>query len=214
MKVKSQNSKVKNVIIWNLIFGICLGFGICYLGFTDKVYADSVWGDNSASPYSTQKAYKVGDIINVIILESSSAKNLAGTKTDVRDDLGMKFQHTIQRLAPTIGTNNQVTGQASNRYTGSGQTTRGSTVQARVAAWVTDVLPNGNLAVRGQHRVEVNNELQEITLTGIVRAKDISGANTIYSYQVANAELSVKGTGAVAESEAPGWMTRIFNWLF
>jgi len=176
--------------------------------------ADSIWNDNSASPYSTQKAYKVGDIINIIILESSSAKNLAGTKTDVRDDLGVKFTHTIQRLAPVIGTNNQAAGQFSNKYAGSGQTTRGSNVQARISAWVTEILPNGNLAIKGQHKVEVNDEVQEIALAGIVRPKDISGANTIYSYQVANAALSVKGTGAVADSESPGWITRIFNWLF
>jgi len=191
----------------------------CFLSFIFYLtavcgWADSIWNENSASPYSTQKAYKVGDIINVIILESSSAKNLAGTKTDVKDDLALKFTHTIQRLASVVGTNNQVAGDASNKYAGSGQTTRGSNVQARIAAWVTEVLPNGNLAIKGQHRVEVNNELQEITLTGIVRAKDISGANTVYSYQIANAELSVKGSGAVADSEAPGWLTRILNWLF
>jgi len=192
-------------------------FSFCILTFAfaaTAAMADSIWNDNSASPYSTQKAYKIGDIINIIILESSSAKNLAGTKTDVRDDLGMKFSHTIQRLAPVIGANNQAAGQLSNKYAGSGQTSRGSNVSARIAAWVTDVLPNGNLSIKGQHKVEVNGELQEITLTGIVRAKDISGANTIYSYQVANADLSIKGTGVVADSESPGWLTRIFNWLF
>jgi flagellar L-ring protein precursor FlgH len=47
-----------------------------------------------------------------------------------------------------------------------------------------------------------------------VRAKDISGANSVYSYQVADAALAVKGTGVVAETESPGWLTRIFNWLF
>jgi len=186
--------------------------GICCLG--GIAAADSVWNENSASPYSTQKTYKVGDIINVIILESSSAKNLAGVNTNVKDDLAMKFSHTIQRLAPVIGASNQVSGQISNQYSGSGQTTRGSNVQARVSAWVTDVLPNGNLTIKGQHRVEVNDEMQEISLTGIVRAKDISGMNTIFSYQVANANLSISGKGAMADTSSPGWLTRIFNWLF
>jgi flagellar L-ring protein precursor FlgH len=75
-------------------------------------------------------------------------------------------------------------------------------------------MPNGNLKVKGRHRVEVNDEIQEISITGMVRAKDISGANSVYSYQVADAELAVKGTGVVAETESPGWLTRIFNWLF
>jgi len=178
------------------------------------VWADSLWNENSASPYSTQKAYKVGDIVNIMIMESSSAKSLANTKSDTNDDLSAKFTHTLQRLAPVIGANNQLTGQVSNRYTGDGQTSRGSNVQARVAAWVTEVLPNGILQLKGQHKVEVNEELQEITITGLVRAKDISGANTVYSYQVANANLSVKGTGLVSDTSAPGWLTRIFNWLF
>ena len=187
---------------------------VIMLGLVMAAAADSVWNENSASPYSTQKAYKVGDIINIIIFENSAAKNLANTKTNVKDDLSAKFTHTLQRLAPIIGTNNQAVGQYQNKYDGGGQTTRGSNVTARIAAWVTEVQPNGNLAVKGQHKVEVNNDLQEIILTGIVRPKDISGANTLYSYQVASAELTVKGSGAVAEAESPGWITRILNWIF
>ncbi|MDP2989761.1 MAG: flagellar basal body L-ring protein FlgH, partial [Kiritimatiellota bacterium] len=139
----------------------------------------------------------------------------ANTKTNVKDDLSLKLSHTLQRLAPILGANNQVVGQASNLYQGQGQTSRLSNVQARIAAWVTDVLPNGNLQIKGNHRVEVNNEVQEITITGIIRPKDISGgANTIFSYQVADAQLSVSGNGVVAEAENPGWLTRLFNWLF
>ena len=192
-----------------IIIGICL-----IVSMVIPAWCDSVWNENSASPYSTQKAYKVGDIINIIILESSSARNLAGTKSDVKDDLSFKFTHTIQRLAPIIGANNQAVGQLSNRYAGDGSTTRGSNVQARIAAWVTEIQPNGNLMIKGQHKVEVNDELQEIILTGVVRPKDISGANTVYSYQVAGADLSVKGTGSVADTSSPGWITRILNWLF
>lgn len=176
--------------------------------------ADAIWNENSASPYTTQKAYKVGDIINIIVLESSTAKSLASAKTDVKDDLSAKLSHTIARLAPVIGTNNQLAGSVANKYTGDGSTSRGNNVTARIAAWVTEVAANGNLMIKGQHRVEVNDELQEITITGTVRPKDISGANTIYSYQVANANLSVKGSGSVADSSQPGWLTRIFNWIF
>ena len=186
----------------------------CLILLPLSAYADSVWNKDSASPYSTDKAYKDGDIVHIIILESTSAQNRAGTKTDVRDDLGMKFSHTIQGLAPVIGTSNQATGQFSNKYKGLGQTSRVSNVQARIASWVTEVMENGNLKITGKHKVEVNDEIQEITITGIVRTKDISGANTVFSYQVANAELAVRGTGVVADTESPGWLTRFFNWLF
>ena len=187
----------------------------CLILFVWPVMADSIWdAKDSSSPYSTEKAYKVGDIINILILESTSAQNQAGTKTNVQDDLGGKFSHTLQRLAPVIGMDNQINGQVANKYTGTGQTSRASNVQARIAAWVTEVFPNGNLKILGKHKVQVNDEIQEITISGNVRPNDISGSNTVFSYQVANAELLVRGTGVVAESESPGWLTRIFNWLF
>ncbi|MBU1027183.1 MAG: flagellar basal body L-ring protein FlgH, partial [Candidatus Margulisbacteria bacterium] len=194
-----------------LILKICVA--IILMGFCSVSFADSIWNKESSSPYSTGKAYKEGDIINIMILESSQAQNKAGTDTDVKDDLGVKFTHSIQQLTPIIGANNQATGQLYNRYKGLGGTTRTSNVQARIAAWVTDVLENGNLIIKGNHKVKVNSEIQEITITGMVRPKDISGANSVYSYQVASAELSVIGTGAVAEAESPGWITRILNWL-
>ncbi len=176
--------------------------------------ADSLWNETSASPYSPTKAYKLGDIINVVILENSSAKNSATTKSNVTDNLSAKFTHTLQKLAPVISTNISMVGQAANQYTGDGSTVRGNNVTARIAAWVVDVLPNGNLAIKGRHRVNVNDEEQEITITGTVRPKDIAGSNTVYSYQVADAQLTVNGTGAITDTAQPGWLTRIFNWIF
>ena len=224
-KIKNQSSKIKNKskIIGHKRFGICdlivrICFVVLILTFvvlpSASVMADSLWNDNSASPYSPSKAYKVGDIINVVILENTTAQNQANTKTNVSDNLSSKFTHTLQRLAPIIGMNTQVNGQLQNQYTGDGSTSRGNNVQARIAAWVIEVLPNGNLQIKGRHKVNVNDEVQEITLTGTVRPRDIAGSNTVYSYQVANAELTVSGAGAVSDTAQPGWLTRIFNWLF
>ena len=202
-KLKIKNKNYCHIILFFIVLCIAL-----------PTWADSIWNKESSSPYSIQKARKEGDIINVVILESTVAQNKAGTKTSVTDDLAGKFSHTIQRLAPIIGTNNQVAGSISNKYNGLGQTSRTSNVQARIAAWVTEVLSNGNLSIKGNHKVEVNEELQEITITGIIRPKDISGSNAVFSYQVANAALAVRGSGVIAESESPGWLTRIFNWIF
>lgn len=182
--------------------------------FGFSVNADSLWKKSSSSPYSPEKSFKVGDIITVLINEISSAQHKAGTKTDIKDDLGLKFTHSIDRLTPLIGTNNTAAGQWSNKYGGSGGTERSSNVTARVAALVTEVMDNGNMRIEGKHKVNVNDENQEIVISGIVRSKDISVNNTINSYQVANAEVAISGTGVVQEAESPGWLTRILNWLF
>ena len=207
-KVQKTKSKTQAWLIYLIIF---LSFGFM---IASPSFADSIWNKESASPYSTEKAYKIGDIVNIVILESTSAQNKAGINTNIKDDLSSKFTHTLSALSSIIGTNNQAVGQWKNQYKGEGTTSRTSSVQARIAAWVTDVVPNGNLSIKGKHKVAVNDEVQEITITGIVRPKDISGANTVYSYQVANAELVVRGTGTVAEVESPGWLTRLINWLF
>jgi flagellar L-ring protein FlgH len=176
--------------------------------------AGSLWSEESSSPYSNSKAFKIGDIVNLLVVENTSAKSNAGSDTNVKDDFSAKLTHTIQRLTPVIGANNSATGGLANQYTGSGTTSRGNNVTARLSCVVTAVLPNGNLAIRGTHKVEVNNELQQITFSGVIRAQDVSAANTVYSYQVANADMSISGSGTLADAESPGWFTRILNWLF
>lgn len=193
---------------------ICLLACLCLL-LAGLAGADSIWkSGQSNSPYSTQKAFKVGDIIYVLILETTSAVSKADTGTDVKDELSFSFTHTLDQLAPYIGKNTQVAGKAQNKYKGSGQTTRSSTIKARVSARVIEVLPNGNLKIVGQHKVGVNDEDQEIVISGIIRSKDVSMTNAIYSYQVANAKISVSGQGALGEAQSPGWITRILNWIF
>ena len=76
---------------------------------------------------------------------------------------------------------------------------------------VADVLANGNLVVRGEKWIHINHGDEYIRLRGIVRPVDISASNTVLSTQVADAELAYGGTGQVARSSAPGWLTRFFT---
>jgi len=178
--------------------------------------ANSLWNKDSSSPFSANKSYKVGDIITILVSESTDAQQKAGTDTNIKDDLGFRINNTIQRLVPYIGgQNSALTTQNSNKYTGAGTTKRASNVTTTIASVVTEVMDNGNLKIEGRHKLEVNNETQDLSISGIIRPIDVNSANnSIYSYQVANAEVSVKGTGVVQEAEEPGWFTRIINWFF
>jgi flagellar L-ring protein precursor FlgH len=177
-------------------------------------YADSLWSEEASSPYSTSKIFSVGNVITVMIIESSSALHQAGTDTGIKDDLAMRFNHTIQSLYDDVGPRNEIALRGENKYSGSGKTSRSSNIQAKVSAIVTKVFPNGNLAILGRHSVEINSELEEITITGIIRSKDVSISNTVFSYQVAESNIKINGTGAIADAENPGFFTRIINWLF
>jgi len=192
-----------------LIFSVCL----IPSSFLFSASANSLWNDKSTSLYSAQKVFKEGDIVTILVIESSTALSSAGTNTDVKDDLSAWFTNIGYGNTGT-SPRSQAEIRGENNYTGTGKTTRANTIQAKIAAVVTKVLSNGNLAVSGVHTVIVNDERQEIKVNGIVRPQDITSANTVFSYQVAQAEISVMGEGSVAEAQNPGWFTRFLNWLF
>jgi flagellar L-ring protein FlgH len=174
-------------------------------------YPDSIWNKDSSSPYSVNKSFKVGDVITVLVMESTSAVQKAGTNTDADDSLSMAFS---SNLAAFYHPNKAITGSGGNTYKGAGDTSRTSNVTAKIASVVVKVLPNSNLLIEGEHKVAVNDEVQTIKISGMIRPKDVSFQNTIFSYQVAGADVSVKGSGVVGDAESPGVVTRFFNWIF
>jgi flagellar L-ring protein precursor FlgH len=76
------------------------------------------------------------------------------------------------------------------------------------------VLDNGNLVIDGSKVVEINEEKEIIKISGIVRPQDIESNNIIYSYNVANAQITYSGKGAASTGQRPGLLARILNWIF
>jgi flagellar L-ring protein precursor FlgH len=187
-----------------------LTLAVFLLSFS-SAYSDAIWNKASSSPYSVSKSFRVGDVITVLVLESTSAVQRAGTNTNADDSLSLAFN---SNLAGFYHPNKAVGGSGGNTYKGLGDTTRTSNVTAKIASVVVKVLPNSNLLIEGEHKVAVNDEVQVIKISGMIRPKDVSFQNTVYSYQVAGADVSVKGSGVVGDAENPGAVTRFFNWLF
>lgn len=198
-------NKLSKIFLLNVILTFC---------FVNFCHSSSIWNENSSSPFIVQKPYKVGDVIMVLIVESTSAVQKAGTDTQNQDNLSASFTHAIQKLQGVLPPSASLQGSRSQSFKGSGSTSRTSNVLATIAVTVKNVLPDGNLYIEGTHKVSVNEERQEIKISGIIRPKDITAWNTVYSYQVANADVAVKGTGAVGEASSPGLIMRILNFLF
>jgi flagellar L-ring protein precursor FlgH len=77
-------------------------------------------------------------------------------------------------------------------------------------------MPGGNIKIRGSREVEINNEKQILTLSGVIRTKDISPDNTVLSNYISDAQISYSGLGVVNDRQRPGWMANILNkiWPF
>jgi len=100
------------------------------------------------------------------------------------------------------------------QYDGQGQTEKIGALRAKMTVTVIDVNENGDLVIEGSRVVTINDEKETLFLSGVIRSRDISDNNTIYSYQIANAEISSKGKGNITDGHRPGFVTRLINWIF
>ncbi|MGG6463288.1 flagellar basal body L-ring protein FlgH [Solilutibacter silvestris] len=152
-----------------------------------------------------QRAYRVGDVITILVEEATKAKS--GATTDASSDLGLHagLQH------PKTNYNASLTVGGGNR--GGAETTRVGELRTQITVQVDNVLPNGTMHVAGVHDMTVNGEHQTIRLSGLVRPQDISSDNAVWSNRLGNAELELVGKGVVSESQRQSIFYRIFKWL-
>ncbi len=184
----------------------------------------SLWqeGGYLTSMFADIKARRVGDILTIKIIESSSATNKASTKTERDSSLSAglaSFFNAEKRYPsdqPFFNPFGKVAGSMTSEFDGSGTTKRSGALTAYMTARIKEVLPNGNLLIEGNREVRVNDENQIITLTGIVRPRDISANNVIKSTYIADARISYSGSGIINERQKPGWLSRLLNkvWPF
>ena len=184
----------------------------------------SLWVDSGAlsEMFINAKARRVGDIVTINIVENSKATNNATTKTErtTAMSVGLTNFFGLENRFPS-GSNffnpfSPVQSDYASEFDGSGSTARSGALTAYITARIIQVLPNGNLVIEGNREVRVNNENQIITLTGMVRPRDISPANIVLSTFIADARISYSGSGALNDQQRPGWLMRILDniWPF
>jgi len=164
------------------------------------------------SLYTDIKAHKVGDILTVLIYENSNATSQAETKTEKTGKFSTSGGPGIGTLdfVPLFG----ASGENKNSFDGKGQNLRNQSLRAKMSVTVVATRDNGDLVIKGTRTVGVSKDKESLTLTGVVRQKDITAGNTIDSYLIADAEISYTGKGAANTGSRPGILIRFLNWLF
>lgn len=174
----------------------------------------SLWSEGAGSLYVDHKARSVGDILTVIVSESTAANKEATTETTRDTSIDGEVTSVF---FPSWGTHKgqlPLWGASSKQeYSGEGRTDRKASLTGRITVVVVDVLPNGNLVVEGKRAVVVNGEDEVMVLRGIVRPRDISPDNTILSTYIADASIEFSGKGVVSERQRPGLLTRLIDFL-
>ncbi len=162
--------------------------------------------------YSDSKAHRVGDIISVILSEKTQAKKNAKTELKKENKSSLDAVTGFGGFPVTInGESLQFGVSQSSQFKGDSKTDQGNSLTGHISVHVLRVLPNGNLMIRGEKWLTLNNGDEYIRLTGVIRSKDISSNNTILSTKVANARIQYAGTGSFADTNEQGWLVKFFN---
>lgn len=153
-----------------------------------------------------RRALRPGDVLTVALNETTQASKKADTQ------FGKGSTVDIQP-AVIAGKTNKVTNiglESKTDFSGSSASTQQNSLIGAITVVVQEVLPNGLLLVQGEKNLYLNQGEEMVRLSGYVRAEDIDNENQVSSQRIANARIVYSGTGALADANNPGWLTRFF----
>lgn len=161
--------------------------------------------------FNDRKAHFIGDVITITLSERTVSRKSSGVTTGKKSSVDFN-------AGPLLGTNPTIKGnelttalEQDRTFDGGADADQSNSLQGNITVTVAEILPNGNLIVRGEKWITLNRGDEFIRISGMVRPDDIAPDNTIVSTRLANAKISYSGTGALADSTSMGWLSRFFN---
>ena len=193
-----SESRLPGRFVW--IGALLLLFGLPSL-------AQSLYDEKTFRPLtSDNKAFRVGDVLTVQVIENAAASANADTGTRRANNI------SAQLSRPKLG--GVAVGLATaGDFDGGGSTARAGKLLAQLSVTVREVFPNGDLRVAGQQLLLINEEQQRIDLEGRVRPQDISDGNVVISSRLADARINYVGQGDLADRQKPAWWRKVVDWL-
>ncbi len=152
------------------------------------------------------RARRVGDLLTVRLVEKTSGSKEADTSVD-------KSSSTSVGVPTFLGyTVNELSASATSTsaFEGTGDSSQSNSLSGEITVTVVEVLPNGNMMIRGEKRIGINQGNEYVKISGIVQPQDIDASNTVDSTKIADPTIVYVGDGPVNESNAMGWLARFF----
>ncbi|RMD79462.1 MAG: flagellar basal body L-ring protein FlgH [Gammaproteobacteria bacterium] len=169
-----------------------------------------------ASLFTDLKARRVGDILTIVLVERTTATKSSATTTSKEHQVDLPEPTLLGNQLSTNGPGGKDLSlgakvESKQSFAGKGDSSLSNKLEGRITVTVARVLANGNLVVRGQKRLRINQGDEYVRFYGIVRPVDIRADNTVLSTQVADARIAYEGRGALAGANTMGWLGRFFN---
>ncbi|MFW6341085.1 MAG: flagellar basal body L-ring protein FlgH [Wenzhouxiangella sp.] len=169
-----------------------------------------------AALFDDVKARRVGDTLTVVLAENTTASTSASTSTS-KETVAEITNPTIFGRAPTRRDNSGAlplfggSMDSGTEFDGTGTSSQSNSMQGNMTVTVYQRLPNGNLMVKGERWITVNQGREFLRIAGIVRPADIGPDNSVPSFKIADARIDYRGTGAIDDANRQGWLARFFQ---
>lgn len=169
--------------------------------------ARSLWDDRS-NWVADRRPTSVGDIVTVVVNERTRTKDQGKTDVSKSNNNSVADGVGIFDFIKAFGFSSK------SNMKGDGSTERTHTAQTQITCLVTDILPNGNLIIEGTRDIATHEETLQLQVVGVIRPQDVDSYNQISSDKIANAEIGVRGKGALTRLQKPGILTQILQTIF
>lgn len=182
---------------------------------------NSLWASNRQTFFKDQRAATVGDILTVTLdikdkaeLDNKSKRSRSSSEGANMPALLGYEQSLAQVLPEAINPANLAQLGATSAHNGAGSVDREEKIKMKLAATVTQVLPNGNLVIQGRQEVRVNFEKRILELAGVIRPQDVGIDNSISYEKIAEARVSYGGKGQMTDVQQPRYGQQVYDVLF
>jgi flagellar L-ring protein precursor FlgH len=166
-----------------------------------------VFSSDALSLTSDARAYRVGDVVTVILQETTQASKRAGTSFNKGSSVGVSPVGVLGKTFAKTG----VDISADRSFSGDSTSTQQNALSGALTVIVQEVLPNGLLRVAGEKNMTLNQGEEFVRLKGYIRAADVDAENQVSSLRVANARIAYSAKGVLADANQAGWLTRFFT---
>jgi len=193
--------------------------GLACLGLCVPLGADSLWPESGTSLFSDNRAYRVGDVVTVIVIEEAKVSNSSGTSlsktTDTQGELKtLDWPKAAGASEVFTGDKPKVEFGSKRTFDGQGTYQLQGTMETRLTAVVMDVLPNGNLVIEGSRLQQSVDDKVFVRVSGIVRPEDIRSDNTVPSTALAQGKIVFESHGPIARSSRRGFLNRLVDFIW
>lgn len=161
--------------------------------------------------FNDPRAHRVGDILTIALVESTQASKKASTSTSKKDKSNLAAPTILGRPVSIGGKDVSFGTDGDRSFDGSGNSSQSNQLTGSITVTVAQRLSNGNLLVRGEKWLTINQGQELVRISGIVRPQDIGQDNSVPSTRVADARIGYTGRGTLADANTQGWLSRFFG---